>query len=168
MKRIFMLAFLLSIVPAFASAQVQHIMPKITVVDGEKNPELIPDLTAYHSLFLHLSTSVNPTVLEANRQSAGLNQLGLSGVEQIRVIGILRNFRDSRDSLINNFNAAATVAQTQGQPISDALLRQQLDDLTSTTKTAFAAAVSSAAASNLDAHVQAHKAHIRIIKTEAQ
>lgn len=171
MKKAMILTLLFLIVPLFASAQqaqMNHVMSKITVVDGEKNPELIPDLTAYHSFFLHLTTSVNPTAAEAGRQGFGLNSLGLSGTEQIRAITILRNFRDSRDSLISNFNASATVAQAQGQPISDALLRQQLDDLTNATKTAFATSVSPSGVGNLDASVQQHKSHIRIIKPEAR
>jgi hypothetical protein len=62
MKRLILavVVLLFSVVPSWA----QHAHEQAQVIDGAKNPELIPDSTAYRMVLLHLSTPSNYTADE--------------------------------------------------------------------------------------------------------
>lgn len=171
MKKAIVLAMLLSIVSVIASAQqaqMNHVHPKIKVTDGAVNPELIPDSTAYHLYFLNLSTKVNPSVDESHYQSAAIGHLGLDGIDQLRLIGVLRDFRDRRDGLIARFNIYATSAQARGEVVDQTLFLQQLDDLTVSTRASLKLSLSDMALTNLDRRVQEVKKHIKHFESEVQ
>lgn len=169
MRKALIIAMLLSMLPLFASAQqAQHVHPTVKIVDGKVNPELIPDATIYRLYLLSLTTPVNPTVEQANRQSVHFTKLGLAGIDQIQLVGVLRNYRDAYDSLVARYNVQATAAQARGEFLSDALLRQQLDDLVVSTRAQLKSSVSGVANDSIDATVQKEKTLIRIFKSEAQ
>jgi hypothetical protein len=167
MKKALLLAMLLLVVPLFASAQHVHQSVKGKVIDGRANPELIPDSEAYRLYLRVLTVPANPTAAQVDRQSAHLSKLGLDAIDQIQLIGILRNYRGGYDNLVARFNAEATAAQARGEVVTDTLLRQQLDDLVAGTR-AQLKSLSDVAVSNIDTVVQREKSRIKIFKSEAQ
>lgn len=168
-NKIMLLALLLF--PALSYSQAIHVHPTPTVIDGAKNPELIPDAVAYRHVLLILSTPANPTPEQSVRQAAFLTtKLGLGPTDQIRLMGILSEFRGQHDALVNRFNAQATALQAQGIQLDSSELRQQLDDLVNATRTRLSI-LSTTAQNIIEAAVKDQKKHTRIATlnaTEAQ
>lgn len=149
--------FVLSVFAVGAWAQTspphQH---SETVIDGAKNPELIPDSTAHRLWFITVSQLPNATQQDRDRQRAHLASLQLSALDNLQLITILAEFKSQYNSLIERYNQSAK----GGQPDMKLFL-QQRDDLVQTARAAITLRLPESA-SRIDARVQEHKKHIQL------
>lgn len=142
---------------------------QITVVDGSKNPELIPDSTIYRLFLLAVSTGSYPTEQEQARQDAHLTDIGLSGADRLQAVMILTNFKLQYQSLIKRYNESAVAALAQNSQPDERTFLQQRDDLVQATRDALKRTLSAPAMTRFDAHVQGERKHVRLHMTkEAQ
>jgi hypothetical protein len=133
-----------------------------TVVDGAKNPELIPDSTAYRLWLVTVSELPNAKAEDRDRQRAHLAGLQLSELDKLQLTALLAEFKSQYLSLIERYNDSAKVALAHGGQPDVKLFLQQRDDLVQMTKAAIALRLSPASSSRIDAHVQEHKKHIQL------
>ena len=144
----------------------QHQHPTVTVVDGAKNPELIPDSTAYRVWLVTVSLPPHATEKERAFQQAHLRTLKLaSGVDSLQLLTILTEFKSQYLSLIARYNESAKAALLNGSQPDEKLFLQQRDDLVSSTRAAIAQRLTVQGASAIDAHVQGEKKRIQLHTT---
>jgi len=128
-----------------------------TVIDGAKNPELIPDSTVYRLWLVTVSELPNATAEDRDRQRAHLSSLQLTELDNLQLITLLADFKGQYLSLIDRYNESVKAGHGDLK-----LFLQQRDDLVQTTKAAIALRLSPESASRLDARVQEHKKHIQL------
>src|SRR5690242_4560836 len=79
---------------ASAVAQHQHEgMSPTETIDGSKNPELVPDLTAYRLYFLAATSPANAPAEEAGRRWNHIRALGLNFSDSQAIGSALADFR---------------------------------------------------------------------------
>jgi hypothetical protein len=133
-----------------------------TVVDGAKNPELIPDSTAYRLWLITVSELPNATTQDRDRQRAHLSSLQLSELDYLQLSTLLTEFKSQYLSLIERYNESARAALANSSQPDLKLFLQQRDDLVQTTKTAIGLRLLPESVSRIDAHIQEHKKHIQL------
>lgn len=157
-------AFVLSVFAVGAWAQTsspQHNHSE-TVIDGAKNPELIPDSTAYRMWLITVSELPNASTENRDRQRAHLAGLNLSTLDNLQLITILAEFKSQYNSLIERYNESAKAALANGIQPDQKLLLQQRDDLVQMTKSAIGLSLSPESVVRIDGRVQEHKKHIQL------
>lgn len=137
----------------------QHVVAATTIIDGSKNPELIPDATAYRMWLLTVSLPANPTEQDLNAQQAHLAKLQLATRDYLTLQGILVDFKSRYVELINRYNESA---KAQGIQADQTLFLQQRDDLVQITRTTINLRLPPDAATRVNAAVQGHKRFIQI------
>jgi hypothetical protein len=168
MKRTFILGLLLSIIPAFASAQgtMDHSqMGTQDSIDGQKNPELIPDKVAYRLFFLAVSQTfeakVNLEVRFAHLRSAGLTDSDVLVASQI-----LDNFRSQYLAVVNEYNN--DLGTQSGSTAALPLFKSKRDVLVSNTRDALVFGLSTLGRDSFLKRVKSEKAGMVIDAKEAQ
>jgi hypothetical protein len=163
-QKIITLIIALSVFALGTQAQTpQHQHLDVTVVDGAKNPELIPDSTAYRMWLVTVSLPPNATEQERTFQQAHLKKLQLTNsVDHLALLSILTEFKSQYLSLIARYNEAAKAALLNGGQADEKLFLQQRDDLVSSTRAAIARQLAPESAARVDAHVQGEKKQIRL------
>ena len=148
---------------AWAQTPPQHQHPDVTVVDGAKNPELIPDTIAYRLWLVTVSLTPDATDKERTFQQAHLNKLQLtSSVDYLQLLSILTDFKRQYLSLIASYNESAKAALLKGSQADEKLFLQQRDYLVSDTRTVIAQRLTPDSAARIDAHVQGEKKRIQL------
>ncbi len=152
-----------------------HAANVVTIIDGSKNPELIPDETAFWLWLVNVSTLPNTTDEERNLQTLRLSKLQFSHpADRLTLLPILTEFKTSYTNLINDYNEQQQAAWARGkvtlsQQQSDLkLFLQRRDDLVAATRTAISHQLSSSGAAEITAHVQSEKKSMRLHTSEAQ
>src|ERR1700685_1568486 len=126
------------------------------IVDGSKNPELIPDTLAYQHLFAAFAAHPTPAAQEQGRQDAQLGPLQLAVADRATLVTTLAGYRVQLDQFASAVLAAGT-------PDALAGLLAQKSALVVTTLASLRQALTSDGASRLDQYVQTRvKAHILI------
>jgi len=143
----------------------QHLDVPVTVVDGAKNPELIPDSTAYRVWLVTVSLPSNATDKERAFQQAHLRKLQLSGADYSTLLSVLSDFKDQYLTLIASFNESAKAALLHGSQPDQQSFLQLRDDLVSSTRASIAQRLSPDGAARVEAHVQGEKSHIQLHTT---
>jgi len=146
---------------AWAQTPSPHLHPD-TVIDGAKNPELIPDSTAYRVWLVMVSELPNAATQDRDRQRAHLASLGLTELDNLQLTTLLTDFKAQYVGLIARYNESAKAALAHGGQPDVNLLLQQRDDLVRMTRAAMALRISSESVSRIDARVQEHKKHIQL------
>lgn len=146
----------------------QHIHPDVTVVDGAKNPELIPDSTAYRLWFVTVSLSPNSTPKQQTFQKAQLDKLQLMSADYQELVSALTEFKTQYLSLIASYNASAKAALLNGGQANLQSFLQQRDGLVSSTRAAIGLRLTEDGAARVDAHVQGEKRRIQLHTGGAQ
>jgi hypothetical protein len=140
----------------------EHSAMAAPMIDGSKNPELIPDSTAYRLFFVSVAESANPTPEETARHKAHLSRTGLKDSDKASLTNVLKEFKAQYSDLIKNYNDAAQVALLQGQaPDYGAFLRQR-DALVQSTRDKLKLALTPEGMTGLDAFVQGEKHKMKI------
>src|SRR5258708_14842701 len=86
----------------------QHLASPPNLIDGSKNPELVPDSTAYRLYLLTVSIPANSTEEYRKAQSAHLAKTGLGVNDLQSVLTVLTAFRSQYDAWLSRYNSAAT------------------------------------------------------------
>lgn len=131
------------------------------VIDGAEHPELIPDLTAYRLWLLAVSADVQdkPDKSETARK-AHLRAAHIADADISTADAILVQFRSDYSRLVANYNASRAAGQ---QPSLDFFVTQR-DLLVQQTAGSLQSKLGSDSFSNLQGHMQAEKAHMKIAK----
>ncbi len=143
-----------------------HQHAAVTVIDGAKNPELIPDSTAYRLVLLDLALPDNPRDTDRQRQAAYLNNIGLTLNEVIQFTAVLTEFRSAHSAWIARWNTAAQAADNAGVVFDPSSFLQQLEDLVQSTRATVKQ--NSIIDLKLGGYVQRYKANIQIYNGVAQ
>jgi hypothetical protein len=146
---------------------VQH-QHQATVIDGAKNPEQIPDATAYRLWLVAVSLPPNSTEQERMFQQAHLRQLQFTSIDSPQLLAILTEFKSQYLDLIARYNESARAALLQGSRADQKLFLRQRDDLVSSTRAAIAQRLTPEGAARIEAHVQKEKSHIHLQTTGVQ
>lgn len=143
-----------------------HSVAPVTVIDGAKNPELIPDDTAFRLWLITVSTQPNPASSERERQMSHLVKINFSNVnDYVALSPILTEFKSQYTALIKNYNDAQTAIWARGavpDPSDLKLFLQQRDDLVAATRRTIANQLTFKGNTELTAHVQAEKKKMQI------
>lgn len=167
-RKIITITLFLSVFALGAWAQTsppQHIHPDVTVVDGAKNPELIPDSTAYRLWLVTVSVPPNATEKDRTFQQAHLKKLQLTDADNLELRSVLTEFKSQYLSLIGRYNESAKAALLHGGQADEKSFLQQRDDLVSSTRDAIAQRLTHEGAARIDTHVQGEKSHIQFHTT---
>src|SRR5713226_3421754 len=103
---------LVAILTVFASACLAQNPPHQhdTIVDGAKNPELIPDSTALRLWLVTVSELPNATAQDRDRQHAHLSSLRLNELDNLQLVTLLADFKSQYLNLIERYNESAKAA----------------------------------------------------------
>ena len=143
-----------------------HIHPDVTVVDGAKNPELIPDSAAYRMWLLMVSLPPDSTAKQQAVQRAHLRRLAISEGDASRLLSILSEFRTRYSALITQHNENERAAlRGVVRPVDEPAFLKARDDLVLATRSAIAQTLSQDAASRVDAFIQGEKRRMQIHTT---
>jgi hypothetical protein len=83
-------------------SQTQDLPPG--VIDGSKEPQRIPDSTAFRLVFLSLRIPTSPSPADLKRQSAHFKRIGLSGVDFAASLPIIADFGTAYDEWQTRFD----------------------------------------------------------------
>ena len=161
MIRYVTLLVVLSVFAVGAWAQTPPHQHSETVIDGAKNPELIPDSTAFRLWLITVSELPNATQQDRDRQQAHLAGLRLNALDNLQLTTILADFKSQYNSLIERYNESARAALANGSHPDLKLFLQQRDDLVQMTKAAVALRLPKSAPL-VEERVQEQKKHIQL------
>ena len=136
----------------------QHQHVAAIVIDGSKNPELIPDSTAFRHWLLMASVVPNAPNGDFVRQQAEVSKLRLVDSEKLKLLTILADFRSQYEALIQQHNEQAQA----GKHPDINLLLQQRDSLVEATRVNIRTILLPNNADKIENAVQAYKIQIKI------
>ena len=145
-----------------------HVHPSAGMIDGSKNPEKIPDSTAYRLVLITVAEVLNPTEEQKNRQLSFLKTAGLADNDIQAAIPVLARFKTQYADLINQYNKSVVEANKAGETPDLATFLRQRDELVQSTRDALGHAVSLNGMLNFHAHVQREKSRMSIVAKEGQ
>jgi len=136
-------------------------------IDGSKNPELIPDSTAYRLVFLALAEPQNPTPEQKAQAQGKMAPIGFSSDDADAFLALLGEFDTTMSSI--NAQLAQIAARspilspgsTDAQTVLD--LNNQTTQLFSDTIAALPARLSAHGVARLQTYVQQAKRGMKII-----
>jgi hypothetical protein len=137
----------------------QHSVAPANLIDGSKNPELVPDSTAYRLFLLNHSVPTNSSEEDRKIQSAHLAKAKLDVNDWQPVLTVLASFRSQYDAWLSRYNAAAT---GQGASFDPTPFLQQREDLVQSTRDMLKRSLSAVGMLRLDAHVQTEKKFMQV------
>lgn len=138
----------------------------VAVVDGAKNPELIPDSTAYRLWLVTVSVPTNATDKQRTFQRAHLNRVHLAAADNAQLVSLPTDFKNQYQRLISQYNESAKAALLGGKQADQQSFLQARDDLVSRTRAAITRGLAPESAALIDAHVQREKAHMQLHLSE--
>jgi len=146
--------------------QHQHQHLNMTVVDGAKNPELIPDSTAYRLWLVTVSLPANASDADRVIQQAHLKNVNLTNSEDHQqLINVLTEFKTQYLDLIAKYNESAKTALLQGGQLDQVVFQEQRDALVANARAAISSRLTPQGANRIDAHIQGQKIHMKIHTT---
>lgn len=173
MQRLCLGLFAIVILQANSMAQVAPDNPDAAVhthsttvpnnqVDGTKNPELIPDLSAYRLFFVAAATTLNPSEREMAQQRGHVGKIGLRGLDVQYFREVLAEFKSQYEDLIKSYNESVEVARSQGiDPDFETFLVHR-DALVQATRDRLKALLTVEGSARLDALVQREKRNMKV------
>jgi hypothetical protein len=130
-------------------------------IDGSKNPELIPDLTAYRLFLLALAKPPEATDSQKAIQMQLAKQVGIPDKDTQMLILIADRFRIDYAALIADFNLSVDLASSKGMPIDHAEFLEKRYALIGSTRDDLAQALSPSALIQLDAVIRSEKTRMK-------
>jgi hypothetical protein len=140
----------------------QHATAAPDLIDGSKNPELIPDSTAYRLFFLGVSEMPSPSLAETTRQRAHLTRAGLKENDLQAAAPVLASFKTQYAALIAQYNESADVKA--GSQAGLALFLSKREALVQATRDELRTALSPKGMASFHAHVIAEKVNMKVAK----
>ena len=137
-------------------AQVQHNHPAVAIIDGAKNPELIPDIVTYR-LYLLTVAHMTPTLQEAQLKSAGLSPSEIPAAAKV-----LDDFKTQFDALRKAHNDAVVAAKASRPRPDSRLFAMQRDALVNSAVGALGGALTANGMQAFRSHVTAEKKRMKL------
>lgn len=138
-------------------APSQSLNGSAAVIDGARNPELIPDSVAREMILKAWAEPLVQSAQQSARQRAKLAPLQLQPLEYAAVTRVVANFHEQITDLENRYRAS--LAQASGV----AALNAEKEQIVSGAVAAIVLSLSSPAQDRFLAHVQHEKSRIKII-----
>ena len=153
-----------STVPKQASQQAPapHDHGQTNVVNGAVHPELIPDKEAFRLFFLAVGTDSKSLPEDLVRQRSMLAQAKLSAKDAETAVGILTEFKQTYDALVQKYNDAVAAATTPAELPDGGKLNADTDVLTLTTEAKMGSQLSPSGFRSLYAFVQSEKSKMSV------
>lgn len=139
----------------------QH-TPPAGVIDGAKNPELVPDSTAYRLFFIATAESADATPEQRLRQKAKLTPIELPDADLELVIEILAGFKADYAERISQYNASVVMANESGVSPNLRAFIEDRDFLVQVTRDTLRSALKPDSMTRFDTYVQAQKRHMTV------
>lgn len=158
------LVMLLAVTGTTLFAQHDHGAVNSDVIDRGKNPELVPDSTAYRLFLLTAGQGSKATTEKRLKQKGILQPIGLSDEEVEVVEGILDQFKDDYTKMVSEYNASVIEANNRGESPDLRTFLERRDFLVQQTRDLLTSSLSNEAMSRFDSHVQAEKRHMTVSK----
>src|SRR5579859_4214650 len=129
------------------------------VIDGSKNPELIPDSVAYRLYFVATAIPVLPTDEQTRIQRARLGSTGLAQKDKEALSFVLANFTVQHAEIVKAYNDGAAQVPNKAQcpALAYAQLLAQRDQLVHTTRDKLNTLLTPQALTQLDSYIQKEK-----------
>jgi hypothetical protein len=140
----------------------QHSVAPTKMINGKDHPELIPDTTAYRLFFIAAGELPNASDDRRARQKALLSGMPLSDQDLRAIIFALENFKVQYAAMIDEFNAAETLADKNGTPSHNAEFVVERDRLVESTRDRLKQVLSAQTMSEFHAHIQQEKRGMQI------
>lgn len=134
------------------------------VIDGRKQPNLIPDPTAYRLWFLSVAGPEIPTAQQQARERAVLRTAGLPDSDVPYAAGVLADFKSQFDTLVKQYNEEAERADKNGSQPDLQTFRYERDALVKYTRERLKRGLSAYGMGRLDEHVQIEKRGMLVAK----
>lgn len=134
------------------------------LIDGSKNPELIPDSTAYRLFLLTVAVPLDASPAELKRQYALLRWSGLDENDIQPAVEILSEFRSQYDQLVKQYNESAAEADKAGGAPDLQTFLYQRDALVKYMCERLKLNLTATGMARLDAHVQQEKRGMKVAK----
>ncbi len=138
--------------------------PPKGVIDGAKNPELIPDSVAYCLYFSAVGTLPNPTEKKKIIQQAHIRRSGLADTDRDVLLSVLAEFKVQHADLIQRYNDSAEIVRARGEfpdaEYENFLLPQAA--LVQATRDQLKQVLDPKVVAALHAHIQKEKHHMKI------
>jgi hypothetical protein len=155
-------AFAQMLPPDVSMPENMHSNASALVIDGAKNPELIPDATAYRLFFVTTADSATATEVEKARHRAHLGGAGLNDVDAQTFVGLMQTFNAEYQTLIKTYNDEVKNAIASDQAPDIAAFLAKRDALVQGVRDKLKSTLTSTGVSNLDNFVQGEKQHMKI------
>jgi len=134
-----------------AVPQHEHTTHADDLIDGSKNPELIPDATAYRLFFVAAS--------RAKAQQALLTSVGLGEQDSQGAARVLADFGKRYAALIEEYNQSSDKSQA-----ALSAFYAKRDALVQATRDALSVAVSADGVATLHNHIQGQKFRMKVAR----
>ena len=142
---------------------VMHHHPDAVIIDGAKNPELIPDSDAFRLWLLSVSELPNPSEQARVRQSSHLAKIQLADASDLaQLVTVLTEFKSQYTTLVNRYNTSATAALARGEQPNQKLFLQQRDDLVLAARAAISSRLTATGSAQVNFHVKNEKSHMKL------
>ena len=145
-----------------------HSSQPADVIDGAKQPELIPDAVAYRLYFVTVSETPNASREAQQRQLAYLSKVGLKDNDLQWTISILENFKTKYNDLVAEYNKSAVAAEKEGGTPDYQTFAFHRDELVRVTREDLRSFLTADGIASLDAHVSNEKRHMKVGLREVQ
>lgn len=155
-----------TIVPAQTSGTsamtgMDHSAP-VKMIDGNVNPELIPDSTAYRLFFIVAGELPNAPAERKVRQAAFFKRFAFQQLDQNSICRVLETFKLKYAILQEQFNSAEMARIRIGAPSRTDQFVAQRDALVQATRDELKQALSGEGVKQLDGVVQDEKRNMKV------
>jgi hypothetical protein len=143
----------------FAQAKHDHNTVVVPIIDGTKNPELIPDLVAYRLYLVTVGELPTAKAEDTERQQAHLAKVGLIKEDAAAVVKIANDFKKQYRALIDDYNAHLDAQRID--PVAFSMFMLKRDALVASAMSSLRNNLTQEGFAGFDKHIQAEKSHMQ-------
>jgi hypothetical protein len=143
----------------FAQAEHDHNIVVVPVIDGAKNPELIPDLVAYRLYLVTVGELPTATTEDVERQKANLAKVDLTEDDAAAVLKVANDFKRQYRALIDDYNAHLDAQSID--PVAFRMFILKRDTLVASAMSSLARNLTHEGFVRFDGHVHSEKSHMQ-------
>ena len=151
---------LMSVLPASPLFAQQHNhAATVPIIDGSKNPELIPDLVAYRLYLVTVGELPTAKTEDMERQKAHLAKVGLNAEDTAAVVKTANDFKKQYRALIDDYNAHLDAQRIDAVAFRVFMLKR--DALVASAMSSLRNNLTHEGFTGFDKHIQAEKSHMQ-------
>jgi hypothetical protein len=137
-------------------------------IDGAKNPELVPDNTAYRLVLMSLTVPARALQADTDRQNSHLYRLLLPKPDHDALTVTIADFRDKYAALVDAYNQEATAALEKNEIADVKPFLAKREALINDTRNALSAGLSDTAMAKFHSYVMGQKSFMLIDAQEGK